>query len=62
VVLSAPDEPSLVRLCPRRAAAGLRAIPFREPDFGGALTAVALEPRATGSSRTSHSLSLREGR
>jgi hypothetical protein len=46
VVLSAPDEASLAALCRAAAAAGLRAIPFREPDFGDALTAVALEPAA----------------
>jgi hypothetical protein len=44
VVLSAPDEASLTEL--HRAAAGYARSAFHEPDFGGALTAVALEPAA----------------
>jgi hypothetical protein len=44
VVLSAPDEASLAALASAAAATGLHAVPFREPDFGDALTAVALEP------------------
>jgi hypothetical protein len=46
VVLSAPDEASLQHLHRAALSAGLRAIPFREPDFGDALTALALEPAA----------------
>jgi hypothetical protein len=46
VVLCAPDEPSLRRLCDEVTAAGLTCVPFHEPDLGGALTAAALEPAA----------------
>ena len=46
VVLAAPDEIALSWLCDDAAASGLRLIRFQEPDLGGALTAVALEPAA----------------
>lgn len=46
MVLSAPDEPSLTALDRAAAEAGHARMAFREPDFGGALTAVALEPAA----------------
>ena len=46
VVLAAPDELDLARCHADALAAGLRAVAFHEPDLGGALTAVALEPRA----------------
>lgn len=44
--LVAPDEGALVRLLDRASDQDLRASAFREPDLGGALTAVALEPKA----------------
>ena len=46
VVLAAPDELALSWLCADARALGLLAVPFSEPDLGGALTAVALEPAA----------------
>ncbi|MBO0869885.1 MAG: hypothetical protein J2P15_15095 [Micromonosporaceae bacterium] len=46
VVLATADEISLSWLCDDAAASGLRLIRFYEPDLGGALTAVALEPAA----------------
>jgi hypothetical protein len=46
VVLSAPDESSLANLHHAALAAGYAQSAFREPDFGLALTAVALEPAA----------------
>jgi hypothetical protein len=44
VLLAAPDELELSRLHIDVAAAGLRAVPFHEPDLDGALTAIAVEP------------------
>jgi hypothetical protein len=44
VLLAARDELELSRLRVDVAAAGLRAVPFHEPDLGGALTAIAVEP------------------
>ena len=44
VLLAASDELSLSWLCADAVTAGLRVASFREPDLGGALTAVALEP------------------
>jgi hypothetical protein len=44
VLLAASDELSLTWLRADALAAGLRVVSFREPDLGGALTAVALEP------------------
>jgi hypothetical protein len=46
VVLAAPDEVFLGRLCQDAAATGLRVIRFHEPDLDDALTAAALEPAA----------------
>lgn len=46
VVLSTPDELALGWLCDDAVAAGLQLTRFYEPDLGGALTAVALEPAA----------------
>lgn len=45
-MLAARDELGLVCLYADAVAAGFRAIPFHEPDLGGALTAIALESRA----------------
>jgi hypothetical protein len=44
VLLAAADELALGRLHIDAAEAGLRTVAFYEPDFGGALTAVAIEP------------------
>ena len=44
VLLAAPDELELSRIRVDVAAAGLRAMPFHEPDLDGALTAIAVEP------------------
>lgn len=44
VLLAAPDELELSRIRVDVAAAGLRAVPFHEPDLDGALTAIAVEP------------------
>jgi hypothetical protein len=46
VLLSVPDELTLSWLAIDAASKGLRAVTFHEPDLGGALTAVALEPAA----------------
>jgi hypothetical protein len=45
-LLAVPDELALTWLYADAVQAGLRAVPFHEPDLGGALTAVALEPAA----------------
>jgi hypothetical protein len=45
VLLAAQDELELSRLYVDAAAAGMRAVPFHEPDLDGALTAIAVEPR-----------------
>jgi peptidyl-tRNA hydrolase len=45
-VLAAPDELALGRLRADAAGAGLHVVAFHEPDLGGALTALALEPSA----------------
>jgi hypothetical protein len=42
VLLAAEDELALCRLLDRAVRDGSPAVPFREPDLGGALTAVAL--------------------
>jgi hypothetical protein len=44
VLLAAHDELDLSRIRADVAAAGLRAVPFHEPDLDGALTAIAVEP------------------
>jgi hypothetical protein len=44
VLLAAPSELELSRIHVDVAAAGLRAVPFHEPDLDGALTAIAVEP------------------
>jgi hypothetical protein len=46
VVLAAPNELALSWLADDARAAGLQAVAFYEPDLGGCLTAVALEPAA----------------
>jgi hypothetical protein len=46
VLLAVPDELALSWLADDAAAAGHRVAAFREPDLGGALTAVAFEPAA----------------
>ncbi|HET9141254.1 peptidyl-tRNA hydrolase [Actinophytocola sp.] len=46
VVLAAPDELDLARCYADANSAGLCVVAFYEPDLGGALTAVALEPGA----------------
>jgi Peptidyl-tRNA hydrolase PTH2 len=47
-LLAVPDEASLSRLLERARRRGIPAVGFREPDLGGALTAVALAPRGKG--------------
>lgn len=44
MLLAADDELELSRLNGDVAAAGLRAVPFHEPDLDRALTAIAVEP------------------
>jgi hypothetical protein len=44
VLLAAEDELALGRILADAAGTGLRVAPFHEPDLGGALTAVAIEP------------------
>jgi hypothetical protein len=44
VLVAALDELELGRIRLDVASAGLRAVPFHEPDLDGALTAVAVEP------------------
>lgn len=44
VLLAARDELDLGRIRADVADAGLRAVPFREPNLDGALTAIAIEP------------------
>lgn len=44
VLLAARDELDLSRIRADVAAAGLRVVPFHEPDLDGALTAIAVEP------------------
>jgi hypothetical protein len=46
VLLVAPDELALSWLYADAVTSALRAVAFHEPDLGGALTAVALEPAA----------------
>ena len=46
VLLAVPDELALSWLRSDAAAAGVRCVPFHEPDLDGALTALALEPAA----------------
>lgn len=46
VVLQVPDEAALAALGALSEARGLRLATFREPDLDGAVTALALEPRA----------------
>lgn len=46
VLLAVPDELALSWLYADAVRAGLRAAPFHEPDLGGALTAIAVEPAA----------------
>jgi hypothetical protein len=48
VLLAADDELELSRLNGDVAAAGLRAVPFHEPDLDGALTAIAVAPAGRG--------------
>lgn len=42
--LSVPNEVELMRLLVLASDAGLRTSSFREPDVGGAITAIAIEP------------------
>jgi len=44
--LSVADEVELMRLLVAAKDQGIRATPWREPDVGGAITAIALEPGA----------------
>jgi hypothetical protein len=44
VLLAARNELELSRIHVDTAAAGLRVVPFHEPDLDGALTAIAVEP------------------
>jgi hypothetical protein len=46
VVLAAADELALGRLSTDAVSAGFRTARFFEPDLGGSLTAIALEPAA----------------
>ncbi|MFC4043453.1 peptidyl-tRNA hydrolase [Dactylosporangium siamense] len=46
VLVAARDEDALRHLCGAASVAGHRHTRFHEPDLGGALTAVALEPAA----------------
>lgn len=46
-LLSVADETELMRLCVLAADAGLRWSAFREPDVGGAITAIAIQPHPT---------------
>lgn len=43
-LLAAPDEEALARMMDRAFDLGIRAAAFREPDLGGSLTAIAIEP------------------
>ncbi len=43
-LLAAPDEKALARMLDRAFDLGIRAAAFREPDLGGSLTAIAIEP------------------
>jgi peptidyl-tRNA hydrolase len=56
-LLSVQDEPRLRRLWEMAEDSGVKASGFLEPDLGGALTAVALEP-GPGSRRLTRSLPL----
>jgi len=47
-LLAVPDEVSLSLLLERARRRGIPAVGFREPDLGGALTAVAPTPTAKG--------------
>jgi hypothetical protein len=47
VLLKARDELALARLLALAERDGITAVPFREPDLGNALTAVALDSRAS---------------
>lgn len=51
-LLAAPDELELCWLLERARRARVTAVPFREPDLGGELTAVALEPGGRALCRT----------
>ncbi len=44
VLLSTPDEPSLLELARRAEAAGIPVSRFREEDFGDSLTAIGIGP------------------
>lgn len=43
-LLAAPNEQALFRMLGRAFDLGIRAAAFREPDLGGSLTAIAIEP------------------
>jgi hypothetical protein len=43
-LLAAPDESALNKILDRAFDQGFRAAAFREPDLGGSLTAIAIEP------------------
>lgn len=47
-ILAVPDEQALVRLLARAEERGVAYAPFREPDYGDSLTAVAFEPGERG--------------
>jgi len=57
VVLEAPNEAALVALAARASALGVATATFREPDYGDAVTGVALGP-CEGSRRLVSSLPL----
>lgn len=56
-LLAVEDEPALRRLLDRAQDLGVRVSAFEEPDLGGAVTAVALEP-GPGSRRLTRGLPL----
>jgi len=60
VVLSERDEPSLARLAQSARAAGASVVEFREPDFGDALTAIALMGEPVRGLTSSLPLALRD--
>lgn len=47
-VLSVPDEPALLRMIRRAEERGIACTPFRDPDYGDSVTAIALEPGDRG--------------
>lgn len=46
-LLSVPDEVALMKLITKASDSNLKWAAFREPDVGGAITAIAIEPHPT---------------